>query len=211
MCGFDEFIRLLFLIFHNVQPYKITFLILPIVINPVKNIKSACSLLRLRLLSFSEVTPKGIITVTKDAYLEHLEEQIKVAKIAYESYLKFMQSSIADTPKTAPAYLPPKIKKSYGEIIDERKGLRGKGRTRDLFEYFYRKSATINEAAKDTGYNPKQIGQFYYRYNEEKFVEKSRDCDVISITEKGKALVDKSMPYTGINSDFSLKIVKSTG
>lgn len=128
----------------------------------------------------------------KDQYLQHLDHEIAKhqkrldeAMAAREHYMRF-------TPQKGNPNKSPKTTDKVG-----RKGLRSKGRSRDLFEYFYRckDGVDLGIAEIETPYSMKAIQQFLHRYREDDFFE-IRD-DKAFITAKGRALVDASQPYTG--------------
>jgi coproporphyrinogen III oxidase-like Fe-S oxidoreductase len=126
----------------------------------------------------------------KDQYLQYLDDEIiKYQKLlsdahsAREHYLRFSPEKNSANGKT---------RKKLG-----RKGLRAEGRSRDLFEYFYKtqQGVSLDKASEESGYAKKDIQQFLHRYREEGLLEVQEDK--IIITAKGRALVDASQPYAG--------------
>ncbi|MGB4100517.1 MAG: hypothetical protein WBK91_01215 [Alphaproteobacteria bacterium] len=148
-----------------------------------------------------------------DQYLSYLESEISNAEIVFANakaalaekmaskanYLAFKTKNGVTPAKTAGKLQSPKNKTSEDS---DRKGLRGKGRTRDVFEFFTRADAgaTTNEASKGSGYSPQEISQVYFRYSQDGYF--TRDDNRILLTPKGKELLDKSQPYTGDNPAF---------
>jgi hypothetical protein len=137
--------------------------------------------------------------------INKLESDLRSLRMARDSYLKFMNhtpSAIVSSPSMSAAndWLP-----NDPENI-ERKGLRGKGRTRDIFEFFKEVGKChIDLAAKLTGYSQDKIAHFFYRYGPDGYFEKEND--VISITSKGIALIERSKPYEDKEKEELYKIL----
>jgi hypothetical protein len=138
----------------------------------------------------------------QDLYLEHISTEIEELKkklseamAAREHYLRYAPHS--NLKKSFDMNLKSNHETAITDELLNRKSLRSEGRSRDLFEYFYRahQGATLQAAAKIAGYDLREVKQFYYRYKKEDLLELKGDK--VFITAKGRALVDESQPYTG--------------
>ncbi|MFA5041162.1 MAG: hypothetical protein WC464_05975 [Bdellovibrionales bacterium] len=138
----------------------------------------------------------------QDSYLEHisaeieeLEKKLSEATAARDHYLRYAPNS--NFKKSPDTNLKTDQETANRNNVYNRKSLRSDGRSRDLFEYFYRaeQGATLQAAAKNVGYDLKEVKQFYYRYKKDDLLK--LNGDKVLITDKGRALVDESQPYTG--------------
>jgi len=128
----------------------------------------------------------------KSQYLQHLDNEIAKHQKALDEAVAARTHYLRFSPKNGQNQKTSKTGDDVG-----RKGLRAKGRSRDLFEYFYNEldGADFSTAARITGYTIKDIQQFYHRYREQELLDHRGDR--IYITAKGIALVDASQPYAG--------------
>ena len=128
----------------------------------------------------------------KDQYLQHLDSEIAKHQKSLDEAMAARDHFVRFTPQKGASSKSSKMTNKVG-----RKGLRAEGRSRDLFEYFYRctDGAELALAEIETPYSMKALQQFLHRYRENGFFE-VRDGKVF-ITKKGKALVDASQPYAG--------------
>lgn len=126
----------------------------------------------------------------KDQYIQHLSREIEnleavlaSKKAARDDYIKFRSGS-------KKVRLPVSQDEKIG-----RKALRSSGRARDIFEYLYRegKGVPFSAVSKATGYDVRNIQQFFSRYQPQGLV--SSDGDMVFLTATGQQLLEKSGPY----------------